>query len=738
MARYLYRLGRFAFQRRRLVAAIWVGLLAVLGVAGATMAGTPSDEFAIPGTESQQAIDLLGERFPEAAADGAVARVVFAAPDGRRLTDPAYQQQVQQVLAMLRTAPQVSAVSDPFGGGAVSPDGSVAFAQVRYVVQDADLTEPARAALSDAAAAGRAGGLIVEMGGGAVEQEADLGAAEILGIAVAAVVLVVTFGSLIAAGLPLLTALLGIAISLAAVTLATRFVDLSADAPALAMMIGIAVAIDYALFIVSRYRQEVRTGRDHLDAAGTAVGTAGSAVVFAGLTVIVVLSGLTVVNIPILTQMGLTAAFAVAVAVVIALTLLPAMFGFTGRRIAGSWLRGQREPDPLTGVRPTMGARWARFVVRRPVAVLLVAAVGLGVLAVPAMDLRLGLPDDGTAAPDTTRRKAYDLLTSGFGPGFNGPLTIAVDAAGNADPQGAARQIATALAEVDGVVAVADPVFNQAGDTALLTAVPASGPSSAATEELVAALRETAVGLEARTGTDIAVTGQTAIDIDMSHRIGDALPPYLAIVVGLAFILLMLVFRSILVPLKATLGFLLSVAATFGAVVAVFQWGWLSELFGVAEPGPIMSALPIFLIGLVFGLAMDYQVFLVTRMREEHVHGAEPSQAIVSGFTHSARVVTAAAVIMIAVFSGFMLAPNPLIKSVGFALSAAVLFDAFVVRMAIVPAVMALIGRAGWWLPRWLDRLLPDVDVEGQRLERRPDPLPEPYVPPREPETSLR
>ncbi|GAA3743754.1 MMPL family transporter [Plantactinospora mayteni] len=749
MAEHLYRLGRFAYRRRVLVTLLWLGLLALTGLGAGTLSGPTANAFSVPGTEAQHAMDLLTERFPEAAADGASARVVFAAPAGETLTDPANRATVDRVLSTLRAAPQVANVADPYATGAVNQAGSVAFAEVAYRVEALDLSEAARAALTGALETGRAGGLTVELGGEAAQEPAPQGLSEAVGIVVAGVVLVITFGSLLAAGLPLLTAVLGIAISLAAITAVTGFVDLSEATPMMAVMLGLAVAIDYALFIVFRYRHEVTTVADRAEAVGRAVGTAGSAVVFAGLTVVIALVGLSVVGIPILTQMGLAAAGTVLVAVLIALTLLPALLGFAGRRALP---RPRRNPTERSAAerntagqnrarqnqagqnqagqeragrrRAALGLRWARFVVRRPVPVLVVAAAALGVLAVPALDLRLGLPDDGTAAPQTTQRKAYDLLSAGFGPGFNGPLVVTVDARyGGAegvtrtDTEAAARRTAETLGRLPGVLAVTPPTVNRAGDTAVLTVVPASAPSSPATRDLVAAIRAT-------TGPEVAVTGRTAIDIDMSDKLGGALLPYLGVVVGLAFLLLTLVFRSLLVPLKATLGFLLSVAATFGAVVAIFQWGWLAGVFGVDQPGPIVSLLPTLMIGLVFGLAMDYQVFLVSRMREEYVRGAGPTAAVVAGFGHGARVVTAAAAIMVAVFSGFLLAPDALVKSIGFALAAAVLFDAFVVRMTIVPAAMALLGRAAWWLPRWLDRLLPDVDIEGERLLRAAPPTP--------------
>jgi len=720
MATLLYRLGRLAFRRRWLVAALWLAVLAAALTSAATLSGPTSDAFRIPGTPSQQAIDLLGERFPQASAGGATARVVFAAPDGQQLSDTGYRTTIENTVAQLKQAPQVASVTDPFQADAVNPAGTVGFAQVTYQVQAGDLTDQAREALTAVLDQARAGGLTVEVGGDVLQPQPENSATEVIGVAVAAVVLVITFGSLLAAGLPLLTALLGIAISVGVITAATGFIDLSSTTSTLALMLGLAVAIDYALFIVSRYRHELTAGRDPEDAAGRAVGTAGSAVVFAGLTVIVALAALWVVGVPFLTQMGLAAAGTVAVSVIMALTLLPALLGLAGRRIIGRRARGLPTGDRKDAGVTSFGIRWARAVARRPVAALLIGVVGLGVVAIPALDLRLGMPDDSTAAPDTTQRKAYDILADGFGKGFNAPLTVVVDTTG-ASAATAAAQAEKMISGLPDVAAVSPAVVNPAGDTALLTVIPTSGPSDTATKDLVRAIRQQEAAVPA---ASIGVTGLTAINIDMSDKLGDALLPYLAIVVGLAFLLLMLVFRSVLVPIKAAAGFLLSIAATFGAVVAVFQWGWAADLLGVEQTGPIISFLPIFLIGVVFGLAMDYQVFLVTRMREDYVHGGDAEQAVITGFGHGARVVTAAAIIMISVFSGFILAPESVVKSIGFALGSAVLFDAIVVRMTIVPAVMTLLGRSAWWLPRWLDRLLPNVDVEGEKLRRLLDDVP--------------
>ncbi|WP_326753174.1 MMPL family transporter [Streptomyces hirsutus] len=734
MATLLYRLGRFAFRRRHFTALFWVALLALAGVgaAGAPVAGNTS--FSIPGTEAQKAFDVLEERFPGARADGATARVVFKAPAGEKMTDAGNKAIVRDTVEELSDGSEVARVTDPYQGGGVSRDGTVAYASVSYQVSGMELEDSSRDSLEAAAEGARDAGLTVEIGGDALQAVPETGATEIIGIGVAAVVLVITFGSLVAAGLPLLTALIGVGIGVAGITALASTLELGSTTSILATMIGLAVGIDYALFIVSRYRAELAEGREREDAAGRAVGTAGSAVVFAGLTVVIALVGLSVVNIPMLTKMGIAAAVTVAIAVLIALTMVPALLGYAGRRVRAAGEKGKRrgreareDEEKGNGTakekarRPNMGTRWARFVVRRPVAVLLIGVVGLGAAAIPASSLELGLPDDGSQPTSTTQRRAYDLLSEGFGPGFNGPLVVVVDAKNSDDPDAVFRQTGDDIKALDDVVSVSPAAPNKAGDTATITVVPDSKPSSVATEDLVHDIRDAGTGLKADTGADVLVTGATAMNIDVSQKLNDALVPYLTLVVGLAFLLLIVVFRSILVPLKAALGFLLSVMAALGAVVAVFQWGWLSGLMGVEETGPVMSMMPIFMVGVVFGLAMDYEVFLVTRMREAYVHGEKPDEAVVTGFRHGARVVSAAAVIMMAVFAGFIGSSESMVKMIGFGLAIAVFFDAFVVRMAIVPAVLALLGKKAWWLPKWLDRALPNVDVEGEGLRTEGD-----------------
>ena len=733
----LYRLGRMAYLRRWRVVVAWLAVLLASGVGAATLAGETADSFELPGTESVAAMELLEERFPQAATSGFTARVVFAAPAGGSLAEPVHQAAIAATVAAVAGAPDVVAVADPFQAGTVSADGTVAFAEVEYGPQR---PERAEEALRSAAEPARDAGLTVELGGPAVQDDFQEGFdSELIGLGVAALVLIITFGSFVAAGLPLLNAVIGVGVTTSTVAVASRFAELGSATPILATMLGLALAVDYSLFIVSRYRHERAVGRDGPEAAGRALATAGSAVVFAGLTVMVALCGLAVVGIPLLTEMGLAAAFAVTMAVLIALTMLPAMCGFAGRWIAGGRVPGLRVRDLESdgggsgeggsgNGRRGLSGRWVTMVTGRPALTLVVVGLAMLVMAVPATDLRLGLPDDGDLPADTTQRRAYDLIAEGFGPGFNGPLLVVVDTAdtagtaGTDDPAAAADRVAAAVSELDNVALVAPPVTNPAGDTTLLTVLPETGPAAAGTTDLVTAIRGLAGEVEADTGARMAVTGLAAILIDFNERMTSALLPYLALISGLSFLLLMVVFRSVLVPLKAALGFLLTIGATFGALVAVFQWGWLADLLGVHRTDMVISFLPIILIGIVFGLAMDYQVFMVTRMREEFVRGREPVPAVVTGFRHNSRVVAAAAIIMISVFGAFAFSADEFIMQFAIALAMAIALDAFVVRMTLVPAALTLLRRAAWWLPGWLDRVLPDVDVEGSRLERRPQP----------------
>jgi len=725
MATLLYRLGRVAFRWRWFVTLLWVAVLGAVGFAATKAPAAPDDGFTMPGIESQKAFDLLEQRFPGTAADGASARIVFVAPNGEKVTATENRAAIEKLVTEAADGSQVASAVDPFTAKAVSKDASTAYSTVTFKVKADDLTGAAKTHLERAIDTARDAGLTVEVGGDALAtQPAAGGSAEAIGIAIAAIVLLITFGSLAAAGLPLLTAILGVGISMSAILALGSAFGLSETTGTLATMLGLACGIDYALFVVSRYREERAKGHAPREAAGLAAGTAGSAVVFAGLTVVIALAGLSVVGIPMLTKMGLAAAGAVLLAVLICLTLVPAILGFWPNAVLS---RRDRKKKTKRGNGENGGSRWARIVVRRPIPVLLLGVVGLGAMALPALNLQLGMPGDEAKSTATTERRAYDDLAEGFGPGFNGPLTIVVDAKKAGDAKTAVATISKEIAATDGVVSVSPARFNSAGDTAVFSATPATSPTDEKTKQLVQTIRDERPDIAADAGASFEVTGTTALNIDVAQKVQDALIPYLALVVGLAIVLLLLVFRSLLVPLKAALGFLLSVLAALGAVVAVFQEGHLASWLGVDQTGPIMSLMPIFLVGIVFGLAMDYEVFLVSRMREAYVHGDGPGQAIVSGFRHSARVVVAAALIMMAVFSGFIGAGASMIKMIGFGLAIAVLFDAFVVRMAIVPAVLSLLGNKAWYLPRWLDRILPRMDVEGEALSRKvPAPAAEP------------
>ncbi|WP_405100205.1 MMPL family transporter [Micromonospora sp. NBC_01412] len=722
MATLLYRLGRASLRRRRLVAVVWLVVLVGLGLAAATLRGPTASNFTMPGTESQQAIDLLSERFPEAS--GATGTIAVKAPADGQLATPQGQALVGQVTQEAATLPGVVGAVDPYQAQAISPNGRYALIQVQFAGRADDVTDAQRDAYEKVGAQAEAQGWQVAPGGEVLNAEPEIGSTEALGVLVAAVVLIITFGSLVAAGMTMLNALIGVGVGMAGLFALSGAIELTSTAPILALMLGLAVGIDYSLFITSRYRQNLLEGLSAEEAVGRAVGTAGSAVVFAGATVVIALAGLAVVQIPFLTVMGLAAAGTVTIAVLVAITLAPALLGFAGTRVlprklrkaeaaAGAGPAGTPEAAAAAEDRSGFGFRWARLVTRLRVPVILVALVGLGLLALPAPDMRLALPDASTAATGSPARVNSDLIREGFGPGFTGRLALVVTSDSREATAAAAPQVAQLVQQTDGVLAVAPPQTDPTGRTALLGVIPKSGPTDEATENLVHDIRRQVSGV---TGADVLLTGVTAIGIDVSEKLSDALPVYLVLVVGLSILLLMLVFRSILVPVKAALGFLLTVAATFGITVAIFQQGHLADLVGLDTPSPLVSFLPILLIGILFGLAMDYEVFLVSRMREDFVHGDTAQQATVNGMGHGARVVTAAALIMMAVFGGFVFLDDPIIKSMGFALAIGVAIDAFVVRMTIVPAVMSLLGKAAWWIPRWLDRLLPNVDIEGEGL----------------------
>jgi RND superfamily putative drug exporter len=698
----LSRLGGWAYRRRRLVVAAWVVVLVAMGVGAAALHAPTDDQFDVPGTEAQKALDLLDARFP--GAGGATARIVFAAPAGQTLDDPRYQAVVDPTVALARQVPQSLRSAQAFEQSLkISKDRRIAFADLRFLVPIAQLKDSTKDDLTKVAGPARKAGLRVEFSGGVTATATKAGGApELVGLAIAFLVLVIAFGRALTALLPLVTALVGVAIGLLGIQIATGLTSLNSTAPTLATMLGLAVGIDYALFIASRHRQQLVEGETPEASIARALGTAGAAVCFAGITVVIALVGMLIIGIPFLSVMGLAAAGTVVVAVLVALTLLPALLGFAGERVAGG-----RRPHG----EPALGARWAIAVTRHPLVAIAGVVVVLVLVAIPVTGMRLGLPSDASKPKDTTERKAYDLLTRGFGPGYAGTLTVVGDASKTKDPKKSLDAALRTLKTFPGVAAVSPPALNPTGDLAVVAVTPVDGPESQRTKDLVKLIRTRAHEAERRYGIAGYVTGRTAINLDVSDKISAGLPAFLVVIVVLAILLLMVVFRSLAVPVKAVVGFLLTIAAALGATTWVFQDGHLASALGADTTAPIISFLPVLLIAILFGLAMDYEVFLVSRIRESYVGGHAAEPAIVDGFRASARVVTAAALIMGAVFSAFVTGDDPVIKSIAFALAFGVLIDAFLVRMTLVPAVLALLRDRAWWLPPWLARHLPHVEI---------------------------
>ena len=828
MAKFLFRVGRWSYLNKWKVIIAWVLLLAGVGGAAATLMKPMTSEFSISGTPAIEATYRTVELFPEGGnpANAASVNLVFKAPDGEKLSDPENSEAIDEVITYLEDnlamgdtmrfgnpiefspefeqgivdqftemgLPEEAAREDADNLSMVNEDETIAYttfnfdAESPYSVEQSD-----KDIVTDAMNIGRDLGLQVEAGGAGFGDEIAVNTtSELIGLGVAFLVLIFTFGSLVSAGMPLISAVIGVGLGSLGLFIATHWVELNNITPVLAVMIGLAVGIDYALFILSRYRSERET-KDGPDAAGMAAGTAGSSVVFAGATVFIALFALIVANIGFLTAMGLAAAGTVAISVVVALTLIPALLGVLGDKafagripgVAGNRRRAKKnksnkqdmkssqlanevgvagdqiadaefgaaapaEAEPPKGkfrMTPTMGNRWVRLVRKMPGVVMAFVVLSLGALSAPVLNMELSLPADTTSNPDTTQRKAADLLSEGFYPGINGPFLVIVDAE-NINTESAALQplmaaqgedstveeqaqlssymyTADALKRVGGVRHAQIVGLSEDGQAAQIMVSPQTSPTDAATVGVASALREATSRIEDATGAELGMTGLTAVQLDITERLEEAMPLYLALVVGLAILLLFLVFRSLLVPLVAALGFLLSVGSAFGLTVLVWQEG-LWDL--VPAPGPLISFMPIFLIGVTFGLAMDYQVFLVTRMREHYSHtGGEPSpgspysgvdESTIVGFTQGARVVTAAAIIMISVFVAFINQPLPFIQIFGFALAVAVFFDAFFIRMSLVPATMFLMGKATWWLPKWMDKAMPPLDIEGTALEK--------------------
>ena len=715
MATLLHRLGLASVRHRIVVTLVWLLALVAVGVSAATLAGQTANTFSIPGQESTTALDLMKQKFGAASA-GATVQVVFEAPDGEKVSDPENARQIAGIVGELGKLPGVVSATNPLDpkAPAVSRDQGAAFSTLTYAVQPSEVTDAEREAITDEIEQARSFGLTVEARGEALSNPADIGgASEILGVVVALIVLALTYGSLVAAGMNLLTAIIGVGIGAADIVTLSHFTELQSTTPILAVMLGLAVGIDYALFIVTRFRHELRRGLPVQEAAALSVGTAGSAVVTAGLTVVIALAGLSVVGIPFLTEMGLAAAATIVIAVLVAITLVPAILGFIGLRALPRKLRNIPRDASAEGVVPDgrgFVKGWANFVTKQRTLSLALSVAVLAVIAIPFFSMETTL--NQRAAEGSTQAKAQEIMDSRFGPGVSNPLLVLVDGP-NAPAYAATVQ--KQLSTLPDVALVTPAQPSQDASAALITIIPASGPEDEKTVDLVNSIRDTVPDSE---GAEVYVTGNTAVSIDVSQKLNDALPVYLALVVGLAFVLLVLVFRSLLVPVVGVLGFLLTIGAAFGATVAVFQWGWAAAAVNAGSTGPILSLAPIIIVGILFGLAMDYQVFLVSRMHEAHAHGVPPREAVVTGFRQAAPVVVAAATIMFAVFAAFVPEGNDTIKPIAFALAVGIAFDAFIVRMVLVPAALALLGRSAWWLPSWL-RWLPQLDVEGAALERK-------------------
>jgi RND superfamily putative drug exporter len=710
MSSLLHRLGLFCYRRRRAVAAVWAVLAVGLAAGAFALGRTTGDTLTIPGTESQRAMDALGKEFP--AASGASGTVVVEAHPGRTLDDIPVRAATEATVARAEAIPGVIVAVGPYQSGAISRDRATGLIIVSFDAPDQRLSAQAKAGWDALAGQSRSGLVRVVPGGGVSDLvRPGVNAAEGLGVAIAAVVLVVTFGSLAATGMTLLMAFVSVAAGVLGLLLLGAVVDVASTTPLLSLMLGLAVGIDYSLFISSRHRAQLADGIPPWESVGRATASAGGAVVFAGATVIVALVGLTLVGVPFLGAIGLAGAGTVLAAVLVAITLLPAMLGFLGHRALPhrqrqASARTQPTTDLPAGSRPGVGYRWGWFVTRVRVPVVVACLLGLAVLALPLRDVQLALPDSGTAPRGSAARIAYDEISREFGPGVNGPLLVAVRAATPTATASLAEHVAAAARAVPGVVVASTGDTSASGTTTLVTVVPSTAPTSDETAHLVDRLRATIRPLANAAGGSVAVTGATAVAIDTSARLAAALPRYLAVVVGISIILLFVAFRSLYVPIKAAAGFVLSLGATLGATVAVFQWGWFGTLVGIDTPGPLLNFLPIVLLAIMFGLAMDYEFFIVSRVREEFTQGRRARQAVIEGVGHGARVVTAAALIMISVFGGFVFAPSAILKTVGFGLAFGVLVDAFLVRMTLVPAVLALLGDRTWRLPRSLDRLL--------------------------------
>jgi RND superfamily putative drug exporter len=702
MNRFIRRVGAASARRPWPTLVAWAVVAAAVMMLAGTVGGGFVDDLVAPGSQSERAMELLDERFPEAAGGSAMA--VFAVDEGGMLGRR--REVIQAALARVAKVEHVVAVADPFEAGTVSPDGRVGFAEVTFDLPAADLGPAPFEALADAIAPARAAGVTAELGGDAVviNADAETSGAEAVGLLAALVVLVIAFGTVVAALVPIGLAVAAVAVGFGGITLLANTMDMSAAAPTVAAMIGLGVGIDYALFIVARYRENRSRGQDNAAALSGAMGSSGAAVVFAGGTVVVATAALALTGLGLLTSIGLATSLVVLIAVAAATTLLPALLSLLGDRIDSGRLLRRRH-----GAARAQDSAWWRFAHRvsgRPWPYLLVATAVLLTVAAPALHMQTGFPDAGNEPTTTTYRRAYDLLAEGFGPGVNGPLLIVADLRTPGLDTEAIPALTERLAADPGIALVGQPQTAPTGDAVVLPAIPATGPADPATSQAIERVR----GL---VPTGVYVSGLTAMTDDLTTQLNDTLPVFITAILAASFVLLMLVFRSVVVPLKAALMNLLSIGGAYGVLVAVFQWGWLSDLFGLEGPVLIASPIPVIMFAILFGLSMDYEVFLLSRIREEHAGTGDNAESVARGLAATGRVITSAALIMAAVFLSFVANSSPAVKMFGLGLATAIALDATIVRMLVVPASMALMGRANWWLPGWLDRFLPQLTVEG-------------------------
>jgi RND superfamily putative drug exporter len=707
------RFATWCTGHRKTVILSWIVALIGFGMLSGSVGADFSEDFKLPASDSQEAFDLLETKFP--AQSGDTATIVYKAQGG--VEAPSVKREMEGVFATVDKVPHVSEVASPYkdgGAAAISEDGQIAYATVQFDTTTEKLETEDIERVMDAAQGAAADGLQVEIGGQPIEEvraEQEGGDSTFaIGLLAAVIVLLLTFGSLVAMGLPIVTALFALGVGLSVVTLGTHVFDTAEFAPQLAAMIGLGVGIDYALFILTRFRNGLDEGMESREAAIAAVDTAGRAVLFAGVTVIIALMGMMLLGLSFLYGVAMAAAIAVLFTMIAALTLLPALLTIAGRRVDRLRIPGLgRTPS---NAEDTRWFRWSREIQRRPVLSALLSGGLLILLCIPTLSLRLGSNDAGTDPTGTTTREAYDLLAEGFGAGFNGPFSIVASLPGTGDDT-ALTELSKTLEGEEGVADTTPVMLNPAENTGVFQVYPTTSPQSEETTELLDHIRDEVIPpVEQQTGAQVHVGGITAIFEDFGTAIADKLPLFIGVVVLLSALLLMAVFRSILVPLKAILMNLLSIGAAFGLIVAVFQWGWGASLIGVDSTGPIISFFPIFLFSIVFGLSMDYEVFLMSRIHEEWEHSHDATEAVTRGLALTGRVITAAAAIMVTVFASFMIGEDRIIKLFGLGLAAAVFIDAVIIRSVLVPALMQLFGERAWWLPNWLDRILPRLHVE--------------------------